>query len=45
MNALLAEVAEAELIFLLADADDWPRHFYTSLGFEIVGRTHAFLRT
>ncbi|MEV5890278.1 GNAT family N-acetyltransferase [Nonomuraea fuscirosea] len=45
MNALLAEAAEAELIFLLADADDWPRHFYTRLGFETVGRTHAFLRT
>ncbi|MEV5504481.1 GNAT family N-acetyltransferase [Nonomuraea fuscirosea] len=45
MNALLAEVADAELIFLVADADDWPRHFYTRLGFETVGRTHAFLRT
>ncbi|MEV0315789.1 GNAT family N-acetyltransferase [Nonomuraea fuscirosea] len=44
MNALLAEVADAELIFLVADADDWPRHFYTRLGFETVGRTHAFLR-
>ncbi|MFG1968837.1 GNAT family N-acetyltransferase [Nonomuraea fuscirosea] len=45
MYALLAEVADAELIFLVADADDWPRHFYTRLGFETVGRTHAFLRT
>nr|SBO95523.1 glutathione S-transferase domain protein [Nonomuraea gerenzanensis] len=45
MRALLAEVAGAELIFLLADADDWPRHFYERLGFAEVGRTHAFLRT
>lgn len=45
MTALLAEAAGAELIFLVADADDWPRHFYARLGFEEAGRTHAFLRT
>ncbi|MEV0612212.1 GNAT family N-acetyltransferase [Nonomuraea sp. NPDC050404] len=45
MRALLARAAEAELIFLVADADDWPRHFYARLGFEEAGRTHAFLRT
>ncbi|MGR6920511.1 GNAT family N-acetyltransferase [[Actinomadura] parvosata] len=45
MEALLAEVAGAELIFLVADAADWPRHFYARLGFEDVGRTHSFLRT
>ncbi|MEV0822352.1 GNAT family N-acetyltransferase [Nonomuraea rubra] len=45
MNALLAEAAGAELVFLVADAGDWPRHFYGRLGFEEVGRTHSFLRT
>ncbi|MGP4103935.1 GNAT family N-acetyltransferase [Nonomuraea sp. KM90] len=45
MTALLGEAAGAELIFLVADADDWPRHFYSRLGFEQLGRTHAFLRT
>ncbi|MFC5824803.1 GNAT family N-acetyltransferase [Nonomuraea insulae] len=45
MTALLAQAAEAELIFLMADANDWPRHFYADLGFEPLGHTHAFLRT
>ncbi|SEH03419.1 Acetyltransferase (GNAT) family protein [Nonomuraea solani] len=44
MTALLAQAAEAELIFLVADADDWPLRFYTRLGFEPLGRTHTFLR-
>ncbi|TDB99726.1 GNAT family N-acetyltransferase [Nonomuraea longispora] len=44
MAALLAEAAEAELIFLVADADDWPKDFYGRLGFEPLGSTHAFLR-
>ncbi|MEV5323465.1 GNAT family N-acetyltransferase [Nonomuraea sp. NPDC052634] len=33
------------LIFLLADADDWPHQFYRRLGFTPVARTHAFLHT
>jgi ribosomal protein S18 acetylase RimI-like enzyme len=45
MTALLAQAAEAELIFLVADAADWPKDFYAKLGFEELGRTHAFLRT
>ncbi|WP_431913089.1 GNAT family N-acetyltransferase [Nonomuraea jabiensis] len=45
MTALLARAAEAELIFLVADAADWPKDFYAKLGFEELGRTHAFLRT
>lgn len=44
MTALLAETAGAELTFLVADAADWPREFYGRLGFEEIGRTHAFLR-
>ncbi|MEV4114347.1 GNAT family N-acetyltransferase [Nonomuraea sp. NPDC049695] len=45
MTALLAQAAEAELIFLVADASDWPKDFYAKLGFVELGRTHAFLRT
>ncbi|MFI7640124.1 GNAT family N-acetyltransferase [Nonomuraea sp. NPDC049400] len=45
MSALLAQVAEAELVFLVADAADWPKDFYAKLGFVELGRTHAFLRT
>ncbi|GAA3261760.1 GNAT family N-acetyltransferase [Nonomuraea helvata] len=45
MTALLAQAADAELIFLVADASDWPKDFYAKLGFVELGRTHAFLRT
>ncbi|WP_049569603.1 GNAT family N-acetyltransferase [Nonomuraea sp. SBT364] len=45
MRSLLAETAGSELVFLLADAADWPKDFYARLGFETVGRTHAFLKT
>lgn len=36
--------ANHELIFLVADADDWPKHFYDKLGFEEVGVTYQFIR-
>ncbi|GGP06333.1 GNAT family N-acetyltransferase [Nonomuraea glycinis] len=45
LRSLLAEAAGRELIFLVADADDWPREFYARLGFAELGRTHTFLRT
>ncbi|MGI5291099.1 GNAT family N-acetyltransferase [Nonomuraea polychroma] len=45
MNALLAEAAGAELIFLVADDFSWPKDFYARLGFEELGRFHAYLRT
>ncbi|MET7329572.1 GNAT family N-acetyltransferase [Nonomuraea sp. NPDC005650] len=45
MTTLLAQAAAAGLIFLVADAADWPKDFYAKLGFAEVGRTHAFLRT
>ncbi|TMR98582.1 GNAT family N-acetyltransferase [Nonomuraea basaltis] len=45
MTALLAEAAGAALIFLVADAGDWPKDFYGRLGFEELGRTHSFLHT
>lgn len=36
--------ANHELIFLVADADDWPKHFYDKLGFEKAGVTYQFIR-
>ncbi|MEU4578561.1 GNAT family N-acetyltransferase [Nonomuraea sp. NPDC023979] len=45
MRSLLAETAGADLVFLLADAADWPKDFYARLGFETAGRTHSFLKT
>lgn len=35
----------AELVFLVADDEDWPKDLYRRLGFEPIGRTWAFLRT
>ena len=32
-----------ELIFLVADARDWPREMYHRLGFDPIGQTYAFL--
>jgi len=42
-------VAEAwraghDLVFLLADEDDWPKELYSRLGFEEVGRTWELMR-
>jgi GNAT superfamily N-acetyltransferase len=30
--------------FLLADAEDWPRHWYERRGFTVIGRIHSFER-
>ncbi|MGK5734094.1 GNAT family N-acetyltransferase [Streptomyces sp. URMC 124] len=30
--------------FLIAEAEDWPRHWYARRGFRAVGRTHSFER-
>ncbi|MGW3241553.1 GNAT family N-acetyltransferase [Streptomyces sp. NPDC001070] len=30
--------------FLIADADDWPRHWYARRGFTAIGRFHSFGR-
>jgi hypothetical protein len=32
------------LVFLLADAGDWPRTWYARRGFTTIGRSHAFTR-
>ncbi|NRQ39536.1 GNAT family N-acetyltransferase [Nonomuraea sp. NN258] len=46
LTSMLAETAAAGagLVFLEADAADWPKDFYARLGFEPVGRIHTFLR-
>jgi GNAT superfamily N-acetyltransferase len=33
-----------ELVFVLAEADDWPRQLYVKLGFDPVGELYEFLR-
>lgn len=41
----LHQAAGYGLVFLLADASDWPRTWYARLGFAAIGRTHVFTRT
>jgi GNAT superfamily N-acetyltransferase len=40
-----ARSAGHELVFLNADAEDWPKELYARLGFEQIGATWGFLRT
>lgn len=42
--AAAAMEAGAELIFILADDDDWPKGLYTKLGFDPVGTHREFLK-
>jgi ribosomal protein S18 acetylase RimI-like enzyme len=37
--------ARCDLVFLNALADDWPRHLYERLGFDVVRQHWSFLRT
>ena len=39
-----AVAAGHELVFLVADADDWPRDLYAKIGFREIGREWACLR-
>jgi ribosomal protein S18 acetylase RimI-like enzyme len=39
-----AREAGASLIFLFADAEDWPRHLYERLGFDEIARSRLFTR-
>ena len=41
----LHQAAGYGLVFLLADADDWPRTWYARRGFTPIGRSHVFTRT
>jgi ribosomal protein S18 acetylase RimI-like enzyme len=40
-----ARAAGAELVFLVADADDWPKELYGRLGFDTIGRLTKFFLT
>lgn len=37
-----AQQSGAEVVFIVADDDDWPKHLYARLGFAPVGRKWAF---
>jgi predicted nuclease with TOPRIM domain len=39
-----ARAANAELVIVTADADDWPRQLYARLGFEPLGLVERFRR-
>jgi N-acetylglutamate synthase-like GNAT family acetyltransferase len=41
----LHQAAGCGLVFLLADAGDWPRTWYARRGFTPIGRSHVFTRT
>lgn len=41
----LHQAAGYGLVFLLAEADDWPRTWYARRGFTSIGRSHVFTRT
>jgi ribosomal protein S18 acetylase RimI-like enzyme len=38
-----AKAEGAELVFLLADEDDWPKELYRRLGFDEIGRNYDFV--
>ena len=40
----LHQAAGYGLVFLLAEASDWPRTWYARLGCTAIGRTHVFTR-
>jgi GNAT superfamily N-acetyltransferase len=39
-----ARRAGADLVFLVADDEDWPKELYARLGFDPIGRLHKFIR-
>lgn len=39
-----ARAAGCDLVFLVADEDDWPKELYRKLGFDPVGTLHDFLK-
>jgi predicted GNAT family acetyltransferase len=43
--AALARASGAELVFLVADENDWPKDLYGRLGFDQIGVEHVFGRS
>src|SRR5829696_293640 len=39
-----AEAIGCDLVFLLTDANDWPRRWYERLGFDVAGAVYEFLK-
>jgi GNAT superfamily N-acetyltransferase len=39
-----ARAGGADLVFLHADANDWRRHLYEQLGFDVIGSLWSFVR-
>jgi ribosomal protein S18 acetylase RimI-like enzyme len=39
-----ARASGAELVFLVADDEDWPKELYSKLGYDELGRVYEFLR-
>lgn len=42
VNAAVQRAAAADLLFLIADGEDWPQQWYRTLGFADLGRTASF---
>lgn len=40
-----ARARDADVVFLVADADDWPKQLYGRLGFDTIGRLTKFFLT
>jgi ribosomal protein S18 acetylase RimI-like enzyme len=38
-----ARKAGADLVYLVADEEDWPKEWYRRLGFDVVGRIYKFI--
>lgn len=43
-KALHMSRAAHDFTFLIADDRDWPKHFYSKLGFDVLGRHYFFLK-
>lgn len=43
-KAVEDSTARHDFTFLIADDRDWPKHFYSQLGFDILGRHYYFLK-
>jgi hypothetical protein len=39
-----ARADDADLVYLAADDEDWPKHMYAKLGFDEAGRSFDFVK-